>query len=156
MTDFVAAAGLPTPNPPVNPETQPFWDAAADGRLLLKRCADCQAVIWYPRAICPTCHGIDTTWFDASGRGVIYSYAVVHRGEGSYANATPFVLAYVELLEGPRIITNIVDADPDTLAIDQPVSVVFHATSSGTALPRFRPDRSPTRGDSPARQPRTS
>lgn len=129
---------LPTPVPPVNPETKPFWDATAAGQLLLKRCTDCGTVIWYPRAICPDCHSTATEWFEASGRGRVYSYTVARRGDGAYREAAPFVLAYVELDEGPRLLTNIVDCDPETVRIDQPVEVVFHDTGEGRALVRFR------------------
>jgi uncharacterized protein len=135
----VTAESLPAPAPAVNPETQEFWTATAAGRLLLKRCHDCGAVIWYPRAICPECWSPRTEWFAASGRGHVYSYTVNHRGEGAYAGAVPYVLAYVELDEGPRVMTNIVAADAAELAVGLPVEVVFHDTGDASALPRFRP-----------------
>ena len=135
----MTAESLPAPAPAVNPETQEFWTATAAGRLLLKRCHDCGAVIWYPRAICPECWSPRTEWFPASGRGRVYSYTVNHRGEGAYAGAVPYVLAYVELDEGPRVMTNIVAADAAELAVGLPVEVVFHDTGDGSALPRFRP-----------------
>ena len=128
---------LPAPPPPITPETQPFWDATARGQLVLPRCKTCTTVIWYPRAICPACHSMEIEWFDASGRGTIYSYTVVRRG--GYAGGGDYVLAYVELEEGPRILTNIVDCDPAVLACGQPVEVLFHDTGEGTALVRFRP-----------------
>lgn len=130
---------LPTPAPPVTPETQEFWDATTQGRLLLKRCRSCAAVIWYPRGICPECHSTDTEWFEASGRGTVYSYTVTRRGEGAYREAAPYVLAYVELAEGPRVMTNIVDCDVESVHVGQPVEVVFHDTGQGSALVRFRP-----------------
>jgi uncharacterized protein len=129
---------LPAPPPPVNPETREFWTATASGELLLKRCLDCDNVIWYPRALCPECGSMRTEWFEASGRGRIYSYTVNHRGEGAYQGQPPFVLAYVELDEGPRMMTNIVGAEPADLSIGAPVTVVFHDTGAGTALPRFQ------------------
>lgn len=132
---------LPAPVPPVNPETREFWDATAQGRLLLKRCRDCGSVIWYPRAFCPECASLDTQWFEASGRGRIYSYTVNHRGEGAYQASASFVLAYVELDEGPRMMTNVIGADPADLAVGLPVEVVFHDTGGNAALPRFQPRR---------------
>jgi uncharacterized OB-fold protein len=129
---------LPAPAPAVNPETKEFWDATAEGRLLLKRCLDCGGVIWYPRAFCPECSSMRTEWFPASGRGRVYSYTVNHRTEGAYKDAGPLVLAYVELEEGPRMMTNIVGAGA-RLAVGLPVEVVFHDTGEGSALPRFRP-----------------
>ena len=135
------AEALPAPSPPVNPETAEFWNATAAGRLLLRRCLDCGTVIWYPRTICPECASLDTEWFEAAGRGRVYSYTVNHRGEGAYSGLPPFVLAYVELDEGPRMMTNIVGADAAELAVGLMVEVVFHATADGPALPRFRPIR---------------
>jgi uncharacterized protein len=136
------AAALPAPAPATNPETTQFWAATAEGRLLVKRCQDCDGLMWYPRSICPECSSLRTEWFEVSGRGSIYSYTVNHRGEGAYQGAPPFVLAYVELDEGPRMMTNIVEATPADLAVGLPVEVVFHDTGQGAALPRFRPIRS--------------
>lgn len=133
---------LPAPVPFVNPEIKPFWDATAEGRLLLPRCQECQALIWYPRPFCPECASTNIDWFQASGRGSVYSYTINRRGQadlGEYRNAGVYVLAYVELEEGPRVLTNIVDCDPDSVRIGQSVEVVFHDTGQGTALPRFRP-----------------
>jgi len=130
---------LPTPTPKVNPETKPFWDATAEGKLLLKRCNQCQTVIWYPRFLCPACASTDTLWFEASGEGAVYSYTVTRRGQGHYWQAAPYVLAYVELAEGPRVLTNIVDCVPESVAIGQKVEAVFHDTGEGSALVRFRP-----------------
>jgi uncharacterized OB-fold protein len=119
-------AGLPTPPPPVNPETREFWAAAAQGRLLVKRCEDCQGLIWYPRAICPDCGSMRTQWLQVSGLGRVYSYTINHRGEGAYAGAPPYVLAYVQLDEGPKVMTNIVGTEDAELAIGAQVQVVFH------------------------------
>jgi uncharacterized OB-fold protein len=132
-------AELPSPAPAVNPETQEYWAATAQGRLLLKRCLDCGSVIWYPRAFCPDCASMRTEWFASAGRGCVYSYTLNHRGQGAYQGAEPYVLAYVELDEGPRMMTNIVEAEADDLAVGLPVEVVFHDTGEGNALPRFRP-----------------
>ena len=132
----------PAPAPVVHPEVKVFWDATAEGRLLLPRCQDCRTVIWFPRPYCPACGSLNVTWIEASGRGTIYTFTVNRRGAGDlaeYRQVDPYVLAYVELEEGPRVMTNIVDCDPDTVAIGQAVEVVFHDTGQGTALPRFRP-----------------
>jgi uncharacterized OB-fold protein len=131
---------LPAPNPVPDPETQPFWDATKRGELLLLRCDECQEVIWYPRFFCPRCGSRNNTWFEASGDGVVYSFTVVRksRREG-FETATPYVVANVELAEGPRIFTNIIDCDPDQVRIGQPVTVTFVPTEDGNALYRFRP-----------------
>jgi uncharacterized protein len=137
----MSTPALPAPTPAVNPETREFWAATADGRLLVKRCQGCDGLFWYPRVICPECSSLRTEWLEVSGRGSIYSYTVNHRGEGAYQGAPPFVLAYVELDEGPRMMTNIVESDGADLAVGLPVEVVFHDTGDGAALPRFRPLR---------------
>lgn len=135
---------LPAPAPEVNPETAPFWDATARGELLVKQCEDCASLIWYPRSVCPECGSPRTRWQPVSGRGRVYSYTVNHRGEGPYWDRAPYVLAYVELDEGPRLMTNIVapddgKLDDSVLAVGLPVEVTFHDTGEGSALPRFRP-----------------
>jgi hypothetical protein len=130
---------LPSPAPVVAPEAVPFWEATARGKLLLQRCDGCRMAIWYPRVLCPACHSQDLSWTEASGRGTIYSFTITTRGTGEYSEAGAYVLAFVELAEGPKMLTNIVDCDPAVLAIGQELEVVFHDTGAGSALPRFRP-----------------
>lgn len=130
---------LPNPSPRPSSENQRFWDATTENRLELPRCSSCGRVIWYPREICPDCHGTDIEWFEASGQGTIYSCTTTRRMPGRWGGAAPFVLAYVELDEGPRLMTNIVDCDPDEIAIGDRVEAVFHPTEDGPALVRFRP-----------------
>ncbi|MGC1512589.1 MAG: Zn-ribbon domain-containing OB-fold protein [Acidimicrobiales bacterium] len=132
-------APLPNMAPPINPDSKPFWDATAEDRLLLPRCDRCSTVIWYPREFCPACGSLDVSWFEASGRASVYSFSIVRKGENMYTAAAPYVLAYVELEEGPRIMTNIVDCYVEDVAIGQAVSVVFHDTGQGQKLPRFAP-----------------
>ena len=130
---------LPTPEPPITPETEQFWDATCEDVLLLTLCSDCGDTFHYPRARCPHCASSDTEWINASGRGTIYSYTVTRKTGGEYANATPFVLAYVELDEGPRIMTNIVDHDLNDIEVGQRVKVRFHEIDEDHRLPRFTP-----------------
>ena len=139
MSDVIETPDLVAPAPTVTSDTEEFWAATADGRLLLRRCHDCGSAIWYPRPICPFCHSTETGWSEASGLGSIYSFTVVRRSAGAFAGAVPYVLAYVELAEGPRMMTNIVEADPERLSVGQEVELVFHMTNSPIALPRFRP-----------------
>jgi uncharacterized OB-fold protein len=122
---------LPAPEP--NPETQPFWDAAVRGVLMVKRCTACTRPHHYPRALCPHCQSPDTLWEETNGEGVLYSFSVMRRGPGA-----PFVLAYVALDAGPAMLTNIVDADPDALRIGQRMRVRFVPTD-GPPVPMFAP-----------------
>jgi uncharacterized protein len=117
--------------PPVNPETKPFWDAAADGELLLKKCAACGEFHYYPRAICPFCFSDRTEWRAASGRGTIYSYSVMRRAP------VPYAIAYVALEEGVAMLTNIVDCDFDAIRIGRKVSLVFKPSDGGPPVPMF-------------------
>jgi len=119
------------PAPPTTPETEAFWAAAADGRLLLKHCTACNQPHHYPRSICPFCTSDRTEWRPSSGRGTIYSFSVMRRV------AVPFAIAYVTLEEGVSMMTNIVDCDLDAIRIGQPVRVVFKPTDGGHPVPMF-------------------
>ena len=99
---------LPAKAAEPNSENLQFFEGAQQGRLVLPRCTACGFVIWFPREICPECGSQDVDWFEASGSGSIYSCTVTRRIPGSWGKSTPFVLAYVELDEGPRVMTNIV------------------------------------------------
>jgi uncharacterized OB-fold protein len=119
------------PAPPMNPEVQPFFDAAKQGKLLVKQCAACKEFHHYPRAICPFCGSDRTEWKESTGRGVIYSWSVLRRAN------PPYALAYVTLAEGPTMMTNIVDCDLDKIRIGQNVKVVFKPTDGGPPVPTF-------------------
>ena len=130
----------PRPVPEVNPETEPFWAAASEGEFEVRECLDCGLVYYYPREHCPDCFSDDTDWLTASGTGEVYSFSVSERMEGWPDEALPVVLAYVELDEGPRVMTNIVDCDPDDLAIGDRVEVRFVPTEEDdVAVPVFAP-----------------
>lgn len=122
------------PAPPVTPENKPFWDAAAEGRLLFKRCEDCGEPHYYPRALCPFCLSDNTTWAQSAGHGTIYSFSPMRRG-----TPVPYAIAYVTLDEGCTMMTNLVDCDFDALAIGQPVKVAFRPAEDGTPVPVFAP-----------------
>lgn len=125
-------SGTTLPAPPLSPESEAFYAAAKEGRFLIRRCTTCIKAHWYPRANCPFCAG-DTEWIEASGRGTIYSFSPMRRV------TPPYTLAYVTLEEGPAIMTNLVDCDPDTLSIGQLVLIHWVHASDGTPVPCFRP-----------------
>ena len=114
-----------------NPETKPFFDGCAAGKLVLPRCKDTGKFIWYPRAISPFTFG-PVEWVEVSGKGTIYTFSLM-RGTPGYC------IAYVELAEGPRMMTNIVDCDPASVKIGQAVTVKFVPTEGGPPLPFFAP-----------------
>jgi uncharacterized OB-fold protein len=127
----MATAQRTIPAPQSNPETKPFWDATAQGNLLVKSCRACGQLHYYPRALCPFCLSDQTEWTPCAGTGTIYSYSVMRRAE------VPYAIAYVALDEGPTMLTNLVDCDFDGLRIGQKVKVVFTPTEGGPPVPTF-------------------
>lgn len=125
MSDFLNPAPAPAP------DTLEFWEAGKAGRFLLKYCRDCDRPHWYPRAICPFCFSAEAEWREASGRGKIYSFAYMRRA------AAPYVIAYVTLDEGPTMMTNIINADPSTLATGQAVEIAFRPSDGEWQVPLF-------------------
>ncbi|MCW5658688.1 MAG: Zn-ribbon domain-containing OB-fold protein [Burkholderiaceae bacterium] len=121
------------PCPEANVENRAYWDAAAEGRLLLKHCAACGHSHFYPRAICPHCLSDATEWRDSPGMGTIYSFSVMRRV------AQPYAIAYVALDEGVTMMSNIIDCDLDALAIGQRVKVAFRPSDGPLAIPVFVP-----------------
>lgn len=121
------------PAPEANPETRPFWEAAAQGRLLIGKCKACGKPHYYPRALCPFCGSDATEWVQSEGGGSVYSYSVMRRVP------VPYALAYVTLDEGVTMMTNIVDCDLDAIRIGQRVRVVFKPTEGGPPVPMFSP-----------------
>jgi uncharacterized OB-fold protein len=127
----MASTARKIPAPQAGPETQPFWDAAAKGQLLIKQCRACGESHYYPRPLCPFCGSDATDWQTAAGTGTVYSYSVMRRAE------VPYAIAYVTLDEGPTMMTNLVDCDFDRLKIGQRVKVVFSPTDGGPPVPTF-------------------
>jgi len=131
---------LPRPTP----ETQPFWDGARAGNLMLPWCEDCGQPHFYPRSLCPHCHSTRLSWRPASGRGRLYSYVINHKPARGFEDKVPYVIASIELAEGPRMLSNLVTDEPPTpesLRIDMEVEVLFDAVTPEVTLPKFRPVR---------------
>lgn len=121
-------------------ETGPFWEALSDGRLILKRCVGCRNVGWYPRFVCGVCAGTTWEWVEASGRGTIYSHTIVrHQGHPLIEGSGAYCLAYVELVEGPRVLANVVVDDFDVVRIGRAVRMVFGTGGSDVRVLRFAP-----------------
>ena len=116
-----------------NPETKPFWDGCAAGKLLVPRCTACGKTHWYPRGLCPYCFSDRLEWITASGTGKIYSFSVMERTE------VPYAMAYVTLAEGTTMMTNIVNCDFSKLEIGQDVTLKFVPSEGGPPIPMFTP-----------------
>lgn len=131
------AGALPRPTP----ETQPYWDGAREGRLMLPWCEDCAMPHFHPRAICPHCGGARLAWRQASGRGRLHTYVINHKPAKGFEDRAPYVIAVVELKEGPRLLTNIEieDPTPEKLRIDMELVVDFRRVTESVTLPVFRP-----------------
>jgi len=128
------------PLPQIEPYTQAFWDGARSEKLLIQTCGDCDAKIFFPRKQCPECWSENLDWVEASGKATIYAFSVTYEGvEAVFQEDLPIVLAWVDLPEGIRMQTNIVDCDPDSVAIGQEVEVVFKTVTDEITLPYFKP-----------------
>lgn len=129
------------PIPKPTPETKPFWDAARQHKLVVQRCGDCGQHYFYPRPLCRFCLSRNVSWTEVSGRGTLHTYVISHRPGRMAPIDPPYVVAIVELDEGPRLMSNLVDVDPDPAKIpcDMRVEVVFADLNDEIALPRFRP-----------------
>ena len=121
------------PAPPVNVEYEEFWSKANNGKLLLPRCMDTNQFFWYPRKISPFTLSANVEWVEAAGKGVIYTFSIMRRADPQY------VIAYVRLVEGITMMTNIVECDPDSLEVGQPVELLMQESENGQKIPVFRP-----------------
>lgn len=120
------------PAPQGSAETKPFWDAATEGKLLIKRCTACGEAHYFPRALCPFCFSDQTVWEESKGEGEIYSYSLMRKSPTG-----PYAIGYVTLKEGPSVLTNFVDCDFASLKIGTKVKVVFKPSDGGAPLPFF-------------------
>ncbi len=129
------------PLPEVDEDTRPYWEGCKQQKLLFQECASCGTVQSYPRKVCMRCMQASLVWRESSGRGDVYSFSVVHRGPQGFEDDVPYVVAIVQLAEGFRVMTNIVDCDPDSVRIGLDVQVVFQRINEDVTLPKFTPAR---------------
>jgi uncharacterized OB-fold protein len=128
----------PVPRP--SPESAHYWQAAREHRLELPRCNGCGKMWFPPSQSCPHCLVADFTWTPVSGVGKVYSFVTYHRVyHPAFAQDVPYVVALVELAEGPRLLTNIVGVPPEAVTCDMPVKVVFDDLEQGASVPKFAP-----------------
>ena len=126
---------IPTPTP----ETKHYWDGAKDEKLILQKCNDCSDIYFPPRPFCPKCGSRSVQEFQASGKGSLYSYVINHLPSPGFT--PPFAIAVVELEEGPRLMSNIVECEqtPEALELDMPLEVTFEKLNDDITLPQFKP-----------------
>ena len=133
MSDF----GMPEPRP----YNAQFWEAAAEGRLVLQHCEDCGVTSYPPRSACPDCFG-ELAWRESDGAGSLYSYTLIHHPDPPGAvpdGETPVVGCIAELEEGVRIASRLVDCDPEVLELGMALAVTFAETPDGRTVPMFEP-----------------
>ena len=142
MTQQAQQPPPPKPLPTPQPESEFYWQKCREHQLWLRRCRACGQAYFYPRDICPGCFSRDTEWVQSSGRGLLHAFAIVHRAPTpAFRDDAPYVAAIVELEEGPRMATNLVEVEPDPagLRIGMPLGVIFRDPSDTISLPMFRP-----------------
>jgi uncharacterized OB-fold protein len=134
------------PLPRISAVTAPFWGAAAEQRLRMPRCKACAAFVWPPRPSCGECGGEHFEWTDLSGRGRVYSFTVIRQVVGGPAAKAfepdiPYVVAWIDLDEGPRFTSNIVGCPIEAVSIGMMVEVTFDQASPDIWLPKFKPSQ---------------
>ena len=128
------------PIPVADEASKPFFDGANEGKLMLVKCSQCGTHRLPGRERCLDCWSTESEWAQASGKGKLYTYGIMHQKyHPAFAEETPYNYALVELDEGPRLVTNIVDCEPDDMKTDMPVEAVFDHVSDEATLIRFRP-----------------
>ncbi len=116
-----------------------FFEAAKESRLLIQRCTECGEHQFYPRQVCVHCGSSGVEWVEASGRGTVHTFTVIHQqGMPGWRDETPYVAAVIDLEEGARMTTNVVECDPSSVTIGMGVQVTF-VDEGQYVLPRFRP-----------------
>ena len=136
MTDDLRAADRPLPNP--DAVSKPFWDGCARGELLIQRCPSCGNRQFYPRAMCTACAG-EPEWETASGRGTVHTFTVIRQNYSKpFRDLLPYVVAMIELDEGPKLMGNVVGCPIDEVTVGMPVEVFFEAAGDDVALPFWR------------------
>jgi hypothetical protein len=139
-TDTAAAPPEFEPVPAVSELTEPFWTGGLSGELRLQQCASCGHVRYPISTVCPVCLSPEAAWTAMSGRGTVQSYIVFERAyHDAWADQVPYVVALIELTEGPVMISNVVGVAASEVRVGQPVTVAFLRRSATAALPQFAP-----------------
>jgi len=129
--------------PAVTPLTAPFWQAAREHRLVVQSCGACGGLQHPPAPLCRSCHGSQLGFRQVSGQGTLYSFTVVHHSvHPATAGEVPYVLALVELVEGPRLVANLRDCAVEDLVVGLGLEAVFEDLTEEVGLVQFRPARS--------------
>ncbi len=127
------------PAPVINPDSSAYWNAAQEERLVIRKCSACGELHFMPRFLCPACWSTELEWVQASGRGTVHSYSVVRRASApEFADRVPYVIALIDLEEGPRMMANILGEDALQVRVGDAVDVCFEEREGGKKVPQFR------------------
>lgn len=130
----------PLPRPLDPALTQPFWEAAKRHELVMPRCKTCDHMFFYPRSECPRCLAPNLEWVRVSGRGRLHSYTIVYQpANAAFRADAPHIYAVVQLDEGPRLVSNVVQCNPDDVRVDMPLVAVFDDVTADWTLVKFKP-----------------
>ena len=128
------------PLPLITPVSKPFYKAAREHKLLIQRCQDCNRNIFYPKSVCPYCLSSNLEWFESSGKGKVYSHTTSMSSiPEAFQGAEPYTIVVVDLEEGVRMLSWIVDCEPEDVRCDMAVEVTFKDLTDDIALPMFKP-----------------
>ena len=124
--------------------SRPFWDGLREGVLRVQQFRDCRRHVFYPRSLCPHCLSETLEWVEVSGRGRLYSYTLVRRAmHPAFQQDVPYVYAIVELEEGPRVTSNVVNCPLEALRVDMPLRAVYDSVTPEITLLKFEPAQGP-------------
>lgn len=139
-TGTVDTPGAARMEPPMSQVSLPFWDATRDRKLVLQHCDACARAIWFPRTVCPECMSTELEWREASGRASVYAVSVQYRAAlPQLADRVPYAVALVDLEEGVRMMTNVVDCPAEDVTVGQPVRATWEPLGDGRHLLLFEP-----------------
>ena len=128
------------PIPGITGETKPFWDAARRDELMIQHCDECNKYQWYPRGFCSNCWSQNIKYVKASGKGTVWTYTVTYQNRSpGFNEEVPYVLALVELEEGVKLFTNIIECRIQDVSIGMPVQVTFVPATQEIHVPMFKP-----------------
>jgi uncharacterized protein len=138
MSDVTTADEWTKPLPQPDDVNRPYWNAGVEGRLVIQQCPRCSHRQFYPRALCTQC-GDEPEWMDCTGRGTLHTFTIIRQmGMRPFRDELPYVVAMIELEEGPLIMGNVTDCDPEAVEIGAPVAVHFVRASDDVGVPYWR------------------
>jgi len=128
------------PLPETSERTHPYWDGCKSGKLLLPKCRACGTIFFFPNNFCVACLSEDIEWIEASGKGTMHTFSIIRRPPSdAFAADVPYVVALIDLEEGPRMMSNLVGIQAEQARVGMPVKVVFEKITEEITLPKFRP-----------------